>query len=461
MNSRYTNLFRFFFAAVDLCLLNLVYIIIVHWLHRIHGAEGEAYVMYFLFSNMAWLFSGYVTALYINDHLLNFMRFARRTIKAFLLYFTLVLFFIFIYHYDYSRVFIGLSIGGFGFILIMCRILFILGSDYLHGSERFNKKVIVIGYNDLSKKLVDYFNMNNEQLHMEGYFDSYDKVHELSLYPILGNIDDTINYAIKNNINEIYSAISPEKNPVIYHLANIAERNMIRFRFVPDFHLLVNRNVHLDYFQEIPILSLRSEPLEDIAARIKKRLFDVAFSMGVIVFILSWLTPVIALLVKLSSRGPVFFVQLRSGKNNKSFKCYKFRSLRVNKESDLKQVTKDDNRITKIGKILRKTNLDELPQFWNVFIGNMSVVGPRPHMLKHTEAFSGIINDYMVRHFIKPGITGWAQVNGFRGEIKEEAELKQRILYDIWYSENWSIWLDFRIIFLTVYKTFKGDENAF
>lgn len=460
MNSRYTNLFRFFFAALDLCLLNLLHIILIRSLHRIWG-EVEPYFIYCLVSNIAWLCCGYITALYVNDRLLNFMRSAKITIKAFLLYFFIMMVFVFAYHFDYSRLFVILSISSYGFLLLISRVFFILAGDYLQSRERFNKKVIVIGYNEVSKKLVNYFSANNERIHMEGYFDNYEKIHELSLYPILGDVNDTVNYAIQKRINEIYSTISPEKDPAIYDLAGLAEKNLIHFKFVPDFHLFINRNVHLDYFQEIPILSLRSEPLEDIAARIKKRFIDILFSLGVIIFILSWLAPIIALVIKLSSRGPVLFVQLRSGKNNKNFKCYKFRSLRVNKESDIKQVTKNDNRVTKAGRILRKTNLDELPQFWNVLIGNMSLVGPRPHMLKHTETYSKVVNEYMIRHFIKPGITGWAQVNGFRGEIKGKEQLNQRILYDIWYAENWSVWLDFRIIFLTVYKTFKGDKNAF
>jgi len=168
-----------------------------------------------------------------------------------------------------------------------------------------------------------------------------------------------------------------------------------------------------------------------------------------------------ALLIKLTSKGPVFFVQLRSGKDNNSFRCFKFRTLRINGDADSKQVTRDDNRITWLGKFLRKSSMDELPQFFNVLMGDMSVVGPRPHMLKHTEDYSRILNEYMIRHFVKPGVTGWAQVCGFRGEIKNEEELRNRIEHDIWYLENWSLWLDFRIIFLTLYVTFKGDKNAF
>jgi putative colanic acid biosynthesis UDP-glucose lipid carrier transferase len=194
---------------------------------------------------------------------------------------------------------------------------------------------------------------------------------------------------------------------------------------------------------------------------IKKRAFDIAFSLFVIIFVLSWLIPLMAILIKLSSRGPVFFVQQRSGKDNKPFKCYKFRSLAVNADAHEKQVTRGDARITRLGRFLRKSNLDELPQFFNVLMGSMSIVGPRPHMLRHTEMYSKVLGQYMIRHFVKPGVTGWAQVNGFRGEIKKEDQLRQRIEHDIWYLEHWSLWLDLRIIFLTVFVTIKGDKNAF
>jgi putative colanic acid biosynthesis UDP-glucose lipid carrier transferase len=157
----------------------------------------------------------------------------------------------------------------------------------------------------------------------------------------------------------------------------------------------------------------------------------------------------------------VFFVQLRSGKDNRQFRCYKFRSLAVNEDANVRQVTKDDTRITKLGRIMRKTNLDEMPQFFNVLKGDMSVVGPRPHMLQHTEAYSKILGEYMIRHFLKPGITGWAQINGYRGEIKNNTQLRDRVKHDIWYMENWSLLLDIKIIFLTVYNTIKGDKNAF
>jgi putative colanic acid biosynthesis UDP-glucose lipid carrier transferase len=195
--------------------------------------------------------------------------------------------------------------------------------------------------------------------------------------------------------------------------------------------------------------------------RVVKRLFDIAFSLFVIVFIFSWLYPILALLIKLESPGPVIFKQERSGRNNVQFYCYKFRSMRVNDECHLKQASKNDCRITRIGRILRKTSLDELPQFFNVLLGNMSVVGPRPHMLKHTEHYREVVDQYMVRHYMKPGITGWAQVNGYRGETIELGLMEKRVEHDIWYMENWSALLDIKIVMLTVLNVIKGEKNAY
>ena len=166
-------------------------------------------------------------------------------------------------------------------------------------------------------------------------------------------------------------------------------------------------------------------------------------------------------LIKLDSPGPIFFKQKRSGRDNQVFTCIKFRTMKVNSKANEKQATREDKRITKLGAFLRKSNIDEMPQFFNVFVGNMSVVGPRPHMLKQTELYSELINNYLVRHFAKPGITGWAQVNGFRGETKELSDMKDRVDYDIWYIENWSFLLDIKIIYQTVFNVFRGDKNAF
>jgi len=204
-----------------------------------------------------------------------------------------------------------------------------------------------------------------------------------------------------------------------------------------------------------------THPLSNTGHAFAKRSFDVVFSLLVCVFLLSWLVPIIAFLIKLESKGPVFFKQLRTGLNNEPFFCYKFRSLRMNDESDKKQVTSNDRRVTKIGKFLRKSSIDELPQFFNVLLGQMSIVGPRPHMLKHTEEFSTIVENYKVRHLVKPGITGLAQVSGFRGEILHENQLIKRVEHDLSYIKNCNAWLDLKIICLTVYNTIGGDKNAY
>ncbi|MFI5185136.1 MAG: undecaprenyl-phosphate glucose phosphotransferase [Chitinophagales bacterium] len=460
MASPNKNLFRFSFAGMDLFALNAVYLILVILRNRINNSDYQ-YILLFLIFNLAWLFSAYVNGVYVTENHFDFGRFATRTLKAFVLFSGFILLFIFLYHFNYSRLFVILNFIGFGSTIFITRILFFLISFYLKKGNKFNKKIIILGYNDLSKKLVNHFLVNKWNLSVEGYFEDPEDVHELSFFPILGNRYDCINYAIENGITEIYSTISPESNAYVYDLAQTAETNMIRFKFVPDFKLFVNRNIHIDFVEDVPILSLRAEPLEDITARIQKRFFDIMFSFLVIVLLLSWVVPILAILVKLTSKGPVFFMQLRSGKNNRPFRCYKFRTLHVNADADVKQVTRNDSRITKLGKFLRRTNLDELPQFVNVLIGNMSVIGPRPHMLKHTEDYSRVLNEYMIRHYVKPGVTGWAQVHGFRGEIKKEEQLRKRIEYDIWYMENWSLLLDVRIVFLTLYVTFKGNKNAY
>jgi exopolysaccharide biosynthesis polyprenyl glycosylphosphotransferase len=230
---------------------------------------------------------------------------------------------------------------------------------------------------------------------------------------------------------------------------------------VPDVKGLAGKDVKMELYNYIPVLTPRQEPLENKSNELVKRLFDLVFASLVTVFLLSWLIPIIAIIIKLESKGPVFFKQLRSGKDNKAFFCYKFRSMAVNVDSDSRQATKGDIRITKVGAFLRKTSIDELPQFFNVLKGEMSIVGPRPHMLKHTENYSQLIDNYMVRQFLTPGITGWAQVNGYRGETKELTAMSNRVNADIWYLENWSFILDIRIVFLTVWQSVRGNKNAY
>ncbi len=445
----------------DTICLNLVIFIVSYFFGNEAIFDDKGYQVFFAVINLAWMVAVYLTGVYLAKDWLDFEGFTKRTVKAYLVTLLLLFLFIFIYHFPYSRLYILLVAGGFAVLLLFNRIAFNILIFFLRSRFRLQKNVVVVGDNELSKRLIRYFKEESKFVHVAGFFEDTERVSASPAIPITGGIKEIMPFVIKNKVSEIYSTLAPEHFPDLYELAKEAESQFVHFRFVPDYKIFVNRNIYVDFVDNIPVLSLRNEPLEDTGNRIKKRLFDIAFSSLVIIFLLSWLIPIMALLIKLSSKGPVFFTQMRSGKNNQPFLCIKFRSLRMNDEAHNKQVTRNDNRVTAIGRFMRKTNLDELPQFFNVFMGDMSVVGPRPHMLKHTEDFSNIYKQYMIRHFVKPGVTGWAQVNGFRGEITDNLFLQKRIEHDIWYMENWTLLLDIKIILMTAFLSVKGDKNAF
>ncbi|MBL7944729.1 MAG: exopolysaccharide biosynthesis polyprenyl glycosylphosphotransferase [Flavobacteriales bacterium] len=279
----------------------------------------------------------------------------------------------------------------------------------------------------------------------------------------VGDVEAVKSFAIQNRIDILYCALPGTRRADITDLMEFCERNTIRFRVIPsaESFIPVVKTSELEFHGDVPVSKIRREPLDSAFARGIKRAFDIVFSFCVIVFIFSWLFPLLALMVKLSSKGPVFFKQVRLGKDNQEFVCWKFRSMRMNKEADSKQATKNDPRVTKVGAFLRKSNLDEMPQFFNVFMGQMSVVGPRPHPLRLNDQYRDIIDKYMVRHFVRPGITGWAQVNGFRGETRTPELMERRVELDVWYLENWSFLLDLKIVVKTVTNMLGKEENAY
>jgi len=275
------------------------------------------------------------------------------------------------------------------------------------------------------------------------------------------DIEAIFDYISNEEIDEIFCSISELNNEDLLAIVNYADNNLKVVKFIPDRSKVLSKKLQHDYYGIIPILTFRTIPLDDPFSALLKRVFDIVFSLAVIVLILSWLTPLIALVIKVESKGSVFFTQSRNGYNFKSFKCFKFRSMVVNPKADLEQVTRGDARITIFGQLLRKTSLDEMPQFYNVLKGDMSVVGPRPHMLSHTDMYAKKIDKFMVRHFVKPGITGLAQVSGFRGEVETDKDIIGRVQHDIFYIENWSFFLDLKIIFQTLYNTIRGEEKAY
>lgn len=257
-----------------------------------------------------------------------------------------------------------------------------------------------------------------------------------------------------------YSLTAKSKDEDVNQLINYCDKNIIQFYLVPRIYSNFNMNFTPMRLGDYTFFTNHTNNINRLDNRIIKRLFDIVFSSLVCMCLLP-IIPIIWLIIKIQSPGPLFFAQDRTGLNGETFKLYKFRSMHVNNDADRVQATKDDPRKFAFGQFMRKTNIDELPQFFNVLKGDMSVVGPRPHMLYHTDIYSSVISKYMVRHFSKPGITGWAQVTGCRGETSELWQMEERVKRDIWYNENWSIGLDLRIIARTVTQIFVPDEKAY
>ena len=297
---------------------------------------------------------------------------------------------------------------------------------------------------------------------VNGYFDFEPNPRFPEKCPYLGKPEEVPAY-LKDHpqVQHLFCGLPSVHRDYIIPIINYCENHLVHFNSVPNLHNYLQNRVYLNMLGDVPYLSLRRDPLSETVNKVVKRTFDIVFSLLFLCTLFPLILLVVAILTKLTMPGPLFFRQKRNGLNDKEFYVIKFRSMKVNAEADTLQATKDDPRKTKWGNIMRKTNLDEMPQFINVLLGDMSIVGPRPHMLKHTEEYSKLINKYMVRHFVKPGITGWSQVTGFRGETKELKDMEGRIRGDIWYIEHWSFWLDLYIIYKTVANVFHGEKNAY
>jgi len=341
----------------------------------------------------------------------------------------------------------------FASILIIKLVIFYLLKryrKYLGGNYR---TTIILGDNQRTRTLRKFFNSNTEY----GY--QYKRLVDFSAKDF--NLEEVFDWILTNKINEIYCSVAELNNDQLNQVIEFADNNLKPLKFLPDNKDIYTRQLKMEYYGYLPILSLRNIPINDPLNKFIKRAFDILMSMLVIVFVLSWLTPMLAILIRMESKGPIFFRQKRNGLDYKEFYCYKFRSMRENPQADLHQVKRGDKRITRVGKFIRKTSLDEMPQFYNVLLGEMSVVGPRPHMVSHTHMYAERIDKFMVRHFIKPGITGLAQTSGFRGEVESDNDIINRVRYDIFYLENWSLLLDLKIVFQTIYNAVKGEDKAY
>jgi putative colanic acid biosynthesis UDP-glucose lipid carrier transferase len=326
-------------------------------------------------------------------------------------------------------------------------------------NEKRSEKAIILGAGLVGRKLYAELTQNKYLgIHVDGLFDDDASKNGGA---ILGAVEQAKDYAVAHRVSKIYSTLPISAQSKIIDFMRFSERNMIHFHIVPQIGYYTNIPVVLEYAGDMPIFSIRRVPLSSWHNTAIKRALDMLVSLVFLLTCFPLIYIILGLLIKISSPGPVFFVQERTGFKGKKFKCYKFRSMKCNREANIRQATAGDDRKTRIGNFIRRTNLDELPQFINVLRGDMSLVGPRPHMLLHTSEYSQLINYYMVRHLIKPGITGWAQINGYRGETNTLEKMEGRIKKDIWYIENWSVLLDMEIILKTMLIMLKGDKKAY
>jgi putative colanic acid biosynthesis UDP-glucose lipid carrier transferase len=319
---------------------------------------------------------------------------------------------------------------------------------------------VILGAGTVGKKLFRELNDNiYSGIKILGFFD--DDPAGKNDMSVLGTIEQAKEYIKKNRVEAVFCTLPLSERNTVLDFLDFAEQNVISFHIIPSITYCACPPAILDNIGDIPVLSIRRAPLSHTHNAFVKRAIDIAVSIIFLTTLFPLIYLILGILIKLSSSGPVFFIQERTGIKGRNFKCYKFRSMKCNDEAHTRQATAGDKRKTRIGSFMRHTNLDEVPQFINVLKGDMSLVGPRPHMLLHTEEYSRLIKKYMVRHFIKPGITGWAQVNGFRGETDRLEDMEGRIRKDIWYLENWSILLDFEIMMKTILVTIKGDRKAY
>ncbi|SMC62961.1 exopolysaccharide biosynthesis polyprenyl glycosylphosphotransferase [Cellulophaga tyrosinoxydans] len=411
-----------------------------------------------LYYNLTWLICAYSFNIYAQNKFEKFTTKFPKLIKLIIIY-GLCYFCLFAIRKitNYSIYHHLILFIGFAFLLILYKYLFYLARTRYRTKGGKYVKVIVIGRDLNLRKLRTIFDQPTLGYKYIGYFD--DSPSTSATY--LGETNDALKFAVDHKIDEIYCIASKFSKKEFMALMTFADNHLIKVKLIPDNKEIWTRSMSLQLYGSVPVLNMRESPLEMEYANIIKRMFDVVFSSLVIIFILSWLIPIIYIVMRIDSKGPLFFIQERHGANMQTFKCIKFRSMTPNKNADTEMAKKNDMRVTKLGKFMRKTNIDELPQFINVFMGDMSVVGPRPHMVLHTKEFEALVNKYLVRHFVKPGITGLAQVRGYRGEIEKKSDLLNRVRLDIFYLEKWSPRLDILIIYYTILNVIRGEKKAY
>ena len=453
---------------LDLLLLNIIFVASAILAQSFQILVTRNYMFILLGAlNFLWYFTSNVNGFYEDNNLRSFSYQFNNILKNTFVQIIAAILFIFIAKEDlFTRNFILI----YAFLLIVFISIRIQLLKMLLGklSLRENKiqNIVIVGSGEVARNFYNSTIKNQTfSYKFAGYLDDF--TEESSQTELIGKIDDLEQIVISKNINEVIVALPIQEFARLDKIIKVCNRHAVRVHIIPDYFRFISKKFRVTMFENFPIITIRDEPLAEAHWKFIKRSFDILFSLIVIIFFLSWLIPLMAIIIKIFSRGTVFFIQNRIGMKNKNFNFYKFRTLITNEEFESETylpVTAGDSRITKVGSILRRTNLDELPQFFNIIKGDMSVVGPRPHFTPYNEVYSEIVDEIKLRSRVRPGLTGWAQVHGLRGDspdpIENETRTKKRIEYDIWYIENWSIWLDIQIIILTIWQMIRGETKA-
>lgn len=415
-------------------------------------------VYYLVYQTSAWILIAFIVRFYEVFRFTTPVEIISKIIKQAVIFLLVIIAF---FPFAKETIFSGRAIAYFmtsSFVIIVFfkYFLFYYLKKYRILTKNNFRNAVIIGYTPEAIRLKEVFeNRQDYGYRFQGYFSDKKQNTEIK-----GKIEDLKKYVIDYKIDEIYCSLNEISNERLKDLVEFADDNKKSIKFIPDTKEIFSKNLKIDYYELFPVLSLQKTQLHNPTIKGIKRIFDISFSFLVVVFILSWLIPIIAIFIKIESRGPIFFKQGRPGLDENEFMCYKFRSMQVNETTE-REASKNDPRVTKMGKFMRKTSIDELPQFFNVLLGDMSVVGPRPHLWSQNKSYASKVKKYMVRHYVKPGITGLAQVKGYRGEIETDEDMINRIKFDVFYIENWSIVMDIKIIIQTVINIFKGEDKAY
>ena len=474
-NNQSNRIIKWLVTCGDFMLLNVIILFATHFYWRVDTWPDKSLQIFILVNNVALILSEMRFSTIIHLRLIGAGDVIQRLVCLTL--FQTVLAYVLLKVFDYYLP-IGLLMFGIGtlfFILLLGKCVSERWFIRLYREAGRNSRAVTLVGSD-SELIEIYKKLKYDSTlgyRILGYYgdewtmdsDEQARGHELPKdLKRLGSYEDFVN-AIDHPEDlqlgeELYLCVSRTQKRDIRKISKMCDHKLVRFFYVPVSVETIGLNLKRELLDDMEVYTTYENPLQNSVNKTLKRLFDIVMS---IIFLIptALIFPLVFLIIKIQSPGPILFRQKRTGLDGKDFDMLKFRSMHVNKDADKLQATKDDPRKYPFGNFMRKTNIDELPQFLNVLKGDMSIVGPRPHMLLHTEMYSQLIDKYMVRHFVKPGLTGWAQVTGFRGETKELWQMEGRVKRDIWYMENWSIWLDIRIIWMTVKTFFVHDEHAY